>query len=63
LTTAKVVSVPSEGGLTIEQISPLVGHKSTQITETVYRHQLRPVLTERAEAMDDLLSANRQSLS
>ena len=37
----------------------LVGHKSTQVTETVYRHQLRPVLTEGAEAMDELLPANR----
>ena len=53
------VSLLSESGLTIEQISLLVGYKSTQVTETVYRHQLRPVLTEGAEAMDDLLPANR----
>ncbi|MFI6675714.1 tyrosine-type recombinase/integrase [Kribbella sp. NPDC050470] len=38
------VSLLSESGLSIEQISLLVGHKSTQVTETVYRHQLRPVL-------------------
>ncbi|MFC6155860.1 tyrosine-type recombinase/integrase [Kribbella jiaozuonensis] len=53
------VSLLSEGGLTKEQISLLVGHKSTQVTETVYRHQLRPVLIEGAEAMDQLLPANR----
>jgi len=53
------VSLLSESGLNIEQISLLVGHKSTQVTEIVYRHQLRPVLTEGTEAMDDLLPANR----
>jgi integrase len=53
------VSLPSEGGLDIEKISLLVGHRSTQVTETVYRHQLRPVLAEGAEAMDGLLPQNR----
>ncbi|HEY0694858.1 MAG TPA: tyrosine-type recombinase/integrase [Kribbella sp.] len=53
------VSLLSESGLDIEKISLLVGHKSTQVTETVYRHQLRPVLTEGAEAMDGLLPQNR----
>jgi integrase len=51
------VSLLSESGLEIEKISLLVGHKSTQVTETVYRH--RPVLTEGAEAMDGLLPQNR----
>jgi integrase len=53
------VSLLSESGLDIEKISLLVGHKSTQVTETVYRHQLRPVLTEGTEAMDGLLPQNR----
>jgi integrase len=53
------VSLLSKSGLDIEKISLLVGHKSTQVTETVYRHQLRPVLTEGAEAMDGLLPQNR----
>jgi site-specific recombinase XerD len=53
------VSLLSESGLSIEQISLLVGHQSTQVTETVYRNQLRPVLTEGAEAMDELLPVNR----
>jgi integrase len=53
------VPLLSESGLSIEQISLLLDHKSTQVTETVYRHQLRPVLTEGAEAMDELLPANR----
>lgn len=53
------VSLLSESGLDIEKISRLVGHKSPQVTETVYRHQLRPVLTEGAEAMDGPLPQNR----
>ncbi|MFG1616380.1 hypothetical protein ACGFI3_26775 [Nonomuraea wenchangensis] len=38
----------------IEAISRLVGHRNTSVTETVYRKQLRPVLLEGAEAMDEL---------
>jgi integrase len=49
------VSLLSAHGVAIEKISLLVGHKSTQVTETVYRHQLRPVLTEGAETMDQVL--------
>jgi integrase len=33
------VSLLTESGPNIEKISLLVGHKSTQVTETVYRHQ------------------------
>ncbi|WP_408954264.1 tyrosine-type recombinase/integrase [Kribbella solani] len=55
------VSLLSASGVQIEQISQLVGHKSTQVTETVYRHELRPVLTEGAEAMDRILGANSQA--
>jgi hypothetical protein len=32
-----------------ELISRLVGHRSTVVTEAVYRHELRPVITEGAE--------------
>ena len=38
----------------IEQISRLVGHNGSAVTERVYRHQLRPVLQEGAQAMDSL---------
>lgn len=38
----------------IEQIARLVGHTSTEITEKVYRQQIRPVIIEGAEAMDGL---------
>ncbi|MBO0804549.1 MAG: site-specific integrase [Nocardiopsaceae bacterium] len=48
------VSLLSDGGVPIERISRLVGHSSTSITETVYRKQLRPVVTGGAEVMDRL---------
>ena len=44
----------SEAGVPLEEIARLVGHGSTKVTETVYRKQLRPVLTSGAEAMDAL---------
>jgi integrase len=50
------VSVLSDAGVSIEEISRLVGHSDTTVTETVYRHQLRPMLTEGAEAMDDIFA-------
>lgn len=53
------VSLLTAHGVGIEKISLLVGHKSTQVTEVVYRHELRPVLTEGAEAMDQVLPRER----
>lgn len=49
------VSLLSDGGLSIEQISRLVGHSSISVTETVYRHQLNPVVEDGATAMDRIL--------
>jgi len=48
------VSLLSESGMPIEEISRLVGHKGTGVTELVYRKQLRPVIETGAKAMDDL---------
>ena len=48
------VSLLSSSGMAIEDISHLVGHASTSITEKVYRKELRPVLTKGARAMDML---------
>jgi hypothetical protein len=31
--------------MAIEEISRLVGYSSSTVTETVYRHQIRPVIT------------------
>jgi hypothetical protein len=40
----------------IEEISRLVGHSSTLVTQTVYRHELRPVVTSGAEMMDRIFA-------
>jgi integrase len=48
------VSLMSDAGVPLEAIARLVGHRSTAVTETVYRKQLRPVLTSGAEVMDTL---------
>jgi integrase len=46
------VSLLSDSGMPIENISRLVGHRGTAVTETVYRMQIRPVMEEGATAMD-----------
>lgn len=51
------VSLLSASGVDIEDISHLVGHKGTYVTELVYRHQLRPVIQTGAVAMDALFSS------
>jgi len=43
------VSLMSANGASIELIARLVGHTTTATTEAVYRHELRPVITEGAE--------------
>lgn len=48
------VSLLSEHRIPIEDISQLVGHTNTLVTETVYRKQLRPVIQEGATAMDKI---------
>ena len=46
------VSLLSDAGVPIEQISRLVGHSGTATTETVYRKQIRPVIVHGADVMD-----------
>ena len=46
------VSVMSESGVAVEEIAHLAGHASSRTTETIYRHELRPVITTGADAMD-----------
>jgi integrase len=48
------VSLLSSSGVPIEDISRLVGHVSTNVTEKVYRHELRPVMTRGAATMDQI---------
>jgi integrase len=46
------VSLLSAHDMPLENISRLVGHTNTIVTETVYRKQIRPVIQEGARAMD-----------
>ncbi|PRX49715.1 site-specific recombinase XerD [Nonomuraea fuscirosea] len=55
------VSLLSDSGVPIEDISRLVGHANTVVTETVYRFQLRPVLLEGAEAMDSIFPVQEEA--
>jgi integrase len=55
------VSVLSDAGVPVEQISQLVGHSGTTVTELVYRHQLRPVLQTGATVMDQLFNHRDES--
>ncbi|MFC4529740.1 tyrosine-type recombinase/integrase [Sphaerisporangium dianthi] len=48
------VSLLSDNGIPLEEISRLVGHSSTAVTEAVYRKQIRPVLQAGAVAMDQI---------
>jgi integrase len=48
------VSLMSDAGVPIEKIARLVGHTETAMTETVYRKQIRHVVTGGAETMDNL---------
>lgn len=50
------VSVLSDAGVPLEEISRLVGHSGTTVTELVYRHQLRPVIQTGATVMDQLFA-------
>ncbi len=38
--------------MAVEEIARLAGHSSSRTTEVVYRHELRPVITAGADAMD-----------
>ncbi|MEV0222738.1 tyrosine-type recombinase/integrase [Streptomyces sp. NPDC050704] len=46
------VSLLSDNGVPLEEISRLVGHSSTAVTEKVYRKQIRPVIQTGAVTMD-----------
>jgi integrase len=50
------VSVLSDAGVPLEEISRLVGHSGTTVTELVYRHQLKPGIQTGATVMDRLFA-------
>lgn len=52
------VSLMSDNGVPLEIIADLVGHAGTAVTEEVYRHQLKPVITQGAEAMNTIFTKN-----
>jgi integrase len=54
------VSLLSDRGVPLEEISRLVGHSSTAVTEEVYRMQIRPVVQTGAVAMDDIFGERTQ---
>ncbi|WP_409056800.1 tyrosine recombinase XerC [Streptomyces sp. SYP-A7185] len=60
-TRTSFVSLLSDHGLSIDVIARLVGHSGSSTTERVYRKQLRPVITEGAEAMDQIFDHSPSS--
>jgi integrase len=48
------VSIMSSNGVPIQDITDTVGHKSTHVTETVYRHVIVPAIRGGATVMDDI---------
>jgi integrase len=54
------VSLLSDSGVPIEHIARLVGHAGgSEVTETVYRQHIRPVLLEGAEVTDRIFSRHQ----
>lgn len=45
------------------ETADLVGHSSTAVTDEVYRHQLKPVITKGAEAMNIVFNSRKQAKS
>lgn len=56
------VSVLSDAGVPLEEISRLVGHAGTTVTELVYRHQLKPVIQTGATVMDRIFGTDSESV-
>jgi integrase len=48
------VSIMSSNGVPIQEISDTVGHKSTHVTKTVYRHVIVPAIRGGATVMDSI---------
>ena len=51
------VSIMSSNGVPLQEISDTVGHKSTHVTETVYRHVIVPAIRGGATVMDAVFGA------
>ena len=57
------VSIMSDNDVPIETIADLVGHKGTSVTERVYRHQLKPVITKGATTMNAIFTPEKEAKS
>jgi integrase len=55
------VSILSANGVTIEAIADLVGHQTTIVTQKVYRHQLKPVITTGATTMNTIFTPRKEA--
>jgi integrase len=54
------VSIMSSNGVPIQEISDTVGHKSTHVTETVYRHVIVPAIRGGATVMDSVFTDDEE---
>ena len=52
------VSIMSSNRVPLQEISDTVGHKSTHVTETVYRHVIVPAIRGGATVMDNVFGAD-----
>jgi site-specific recombinase XerD len=57
------VSIMSDQGVRIETIADLVGHNGPTTTGRVYRHQIRPVITQGAATMDSIFNQHKDAKS
>lgn len=55
------VSLLSDRGVPLEEISRLVGHSGTGVTEEVYRKQIRPMIQTGAVVMDGIFKRHLQA--
>ena len=55
------VSIMSSNGVPLQDISDTVGHKSTHVTETVYRHVIVPAIRGGASVMDTVFGGNTKN--
>ena len=53
----------SVSGVAVEEIARLAGHVSSRTTETIYRRELRPVITTGADVMDKIFTAAERGAS
>ena len=55
------VSIMSSNGVPLQEISDTVGHKSTHVTETVYRHVIVPAIRGGASVMDTVFGGGSEN--